>query len=48
MTRGDGERNEGMYERCGMGSNTNGVNCEVEASMKRNTLTWFTHREDDE
>ncbi len=29
VTKWDGESNEGMYERCGMGSHGNGVNCAV-------------------
>ncbi len=30
-----------MYERCGMGSHTNEVNCGVVEWLKRNTLRWF-------
>ncbi len=41
VTRWDGESNESMYERCGMGSHPNGV---VEW-VKRNTLRWFGHIE---
>ncbi len=45
MTRWDGESNESMYERCGMGSRANGVNCGVVEWVKRNTLKWFGHIE---
>ncbi len=45
MTRWDGERKESMYERCGMGSQANGVKCEVVEWVKRNTLRWFEHIE---
>ncbi len=41
MTRRDGESNE----RCGMGSQVNGVNCGVVEWAKRNTLRWFGHIE---
>ncbi len=34
-----------MYERCGMGSCANGVNCGVVEWVKRNTLRWFGHIE---
>ncbi len=34
-----------MYERCGMGSQANGVNCGVVEWVKRNTLRWFGHTE---
>ncbi len=27
LRRWDGESNESVYERCGMGSHANGVNC---------------------
>ncbi len=30
-----------MYERCGMGSQANGVDCGVVEWVKRNTLRWF-------
>ncbi len=33
------------YERCGMGSRANGVNCGVVEWGKRNTLRWFGHIE---
>ncbi len=36
VTRWDGESNEIVYERCGMGSQANGVNCGVEEWVKRN------------
>ncbi len=45
VTRWDGESNESVYERCGMGSQANGVNCGVVEWMKRNTLGWFGHIE---
>ncbi len=45
MTRWDGESNESVYERCGMGSQVNGVNCGVVEWVKRNTLRWFGHIE---
>ncbi len=34
-----------MYERCGMGSHGNGVNCGVVEWVKRNTLRCFGHVE---
>ncbi len=37
--------NESVYERCGMGSQANGVNCGVVEWVKRNTLRWFGHIE---
>ncbi len=45
VTRWDGESNESMYERCGMGSQANGVNCGVVEWVKRNVLRWFGHIE---
>ncbi len=42
MTRWDGESNESVYERCGMGNLASGV---VEW-VERNALRWFGHRED--
>ncbi len=45
MTRLDGESNESMYERFGMGSYANGVNCGVVEWVKRNMLRWFGHIE---
>ncbi len=41
MTRWDGESNESMYERYGMGSRGNGVNYGVVEWVKRNMLRWF-------
>ena len=41
VTRWDGGSNESVYERCGMGSQANGVNCGVVEWVKRNTLRWF-------
>ncbi len=35
VTRWDGESNESMYERCGMGSRANGVNCRVVERVKK-------------
>ncbi len=46
VTRWDGESNESVYERCGMGSQANGVNCGVVEWVKRNTLRWFGHIEE--
>ncbi len=40
-----GEINESVYERCGMGSCANGVNCRVVEWVKRNTLRWVAHVE---
>ncbi len=45
VTRWDGESNETVYERCGMGSQVRGVNCGVVEWVKRNTLRWFGHIE---
>ncbi len=45
MTGWDGESNENVYERCGMGSHANGVKCGVVEWLKRNTLKWFGHIE---
>ncbi len=45
MTRWDGESNESVYKRCGMGSQANGVNCGVVEWVKRNTKRWFGHVE---
>ncbi len=46
VTRWDGESNERVYERCGMGSHANGVNCgAVEWMKKVHTLRWFGHIE---
>ncbi len=35
VTRWDGESNESVYERCGMGSQANGVKCGVVKWVKR-------------
>ncbi len=43
MTKWDGEGNENVYEKCGMGSQVNGVNYGVVQWMKRNTLKLFGH-----
>ncbi len=34
-----------MYERCGMGSHANEVNCRVVKWVKKNTSRWFGHIE---
>ncbi len=41
VTRKDSEKNENMYERCGIGAHTSGVMCEVVECVKRNILKWF-------
>ncbi len=45
VTRWDGESNESVHERCGMGSHANGANCGVVELVRRNTLRWFGHVE---
>ncbi len=45
MTGWDGESNESVHERCGMGTQANGVNCGVVEWVKRNMLRWFGHIE---
>ncbi len=45
VTRWDGESNESVYERCGMGIHANEVNFGVGEWVKRNTLRWFGHIE---
>ncbi len=45
MTRWDGESNESVYERCGMGSHANIMNYGAVEWMKRNMLRWFGHIE---
>ena len=45
VTRWDGENNESVHERCGMGSQASGVNCGVVEWVKRNTLRWSGHTE---
>ncbi len=45
VTRWDGESNKSVYERCGMGSRANGVNCGVVEWVKRNRLRWLGHIE---
>ncbi len=37
----DGESNESVHERCGMGTHANGVNCRVVEWVKRSMLRWF-------
>ena len=44
-TRWDGNSNENMDERCGVGSQAKGVSCGVVEWVKRNTLRWFGHTE---
>ncbi len=41
MTKWNGERNENVYDRCGIGSHANGVKCMVVEFAKRNNLKWF-------
>ena len=41
VIRWEGETNESMYERCGMGSCANGVKCDVVEWVKRDMLMWF-------
>ncbi len=45
VTRWFGESNESIYERCGMGSHANGVNCGVVEWLQGNTLRWCGHIE---
>ena len=45
MIRREGESNESLYERCGIGPCANGVKCGVVEWMKQNTLKWFGHME---
>ncbi len=45
VTGWDDESNENMYERCGMGSQANGVKCGEVEWVKRNTLRWFGYIE---
>ncbi len=45
MTRWDGESNESVYERCGMSTCANGVNCGGVEWVQSNTLKWFGHVE---
>ncbi len=45
VTRWSGENNENEYERCGMESHANGVNCGVVEWVKRNTMRRFGHTE---
>ena len=45
MTRWEGESNEVVYEKCGMGSCASGIKCGVVEWVKRNTLRWFGHME---
>ncbi len=46
MTKWEGERNESLYERCGMETHANRVECGVmEWVKKKNTLRWFGHTE---
>ncbi len=37
VTRWDGRSNESVYERCGMGSHANGVNCGIAEWVERTT-----------
>ncbi len=45
VTRWEGESDESVYERCGMGASANGVKCGVVEWLKRNTVRWFGHTE---
>ena len=45
MTRWEGESNESVYERCGMGPCAHGVKCGVVEWVKINTLRCFGHME---
>ncbi len=45
VTRWDGESNESMYERCGMESHVNEVNCGMVEWVKRNTFRWLGRTE---
>lgn len=38
VIRWDGETNESVYERCGMGTSANGIKCGVVEWVKRSTL----------
>ena len=40
-----GEKNDSVYEKCGMGTHVNGVNCGVVEWGKKNILKWFGHIE---
>ena len=45
VTRWEGECNDRVCERCGMGTCTEGVKCGVMEWVKRNTLRWFGYME---
>ena len=45
VTGWEGESNESVYERCGMGPCANRVKCGVVEWVKINTLKWFGHLE---
>ncbi len=45
VTRWDGKSNKSVYERCGMGSRANRVNCSMLERVKRNMLRLFGHTE---
>ncbi len=45
VTRREGESNESVFERCGMGICASGVKCGVVEWVKRNMLRWFSHME---
>ena len=45
VTRWDGESDGSVYERCGMGSQANGVKCRVVEWGKRNMLRCLGHTE---
>ncbi len=41
MTKWDEKNNESVYERCGLSTCANEVNCGVVEWIKRKTLQWF-------
>ena len=44
VTRWEGDSNESVYERCGMGTSADGVKCGAVEWVKRNTLREFGHQ----
>ena len=44
MTRWEGESNESVYERCGLGTCAKGVKCGVVKWVERN-YWWYDHLE---
>ena len=43
VTRWEGDSNESVYKRCGMGPCVNGVKCGIVECVKRKTLRWCGH-----